>query len=53
MLKAIEIGLLAVILLVFLGLMLTGPARRRSRIESDAARAAANDAEEPGRPENK
>jgi len=41
MLKAIEIGLLVVSCLVFLGLIVTAPARRRSRNETEAARLSA------------
>jgi hypothetical protein len=40
MLKAIEVGLLAVSFLVFLGLIITAPARRRSRTETEEARLA-------------
>lgn len=46
MLKAIEVGLLAVSILVFLGLIVTAPARRRSRTETEAARLSA----EPPKP---
>lgn len=52
MLKTIEVGLLAVSFLVFLGLIVTGPARRRSRMETDAARMA-DDAAERERLEGK
>ena len=38
MLKAIEVGLLAVSFLVFLGLIITAPARRRSKTETEEAR---------------
>ncbi len=37
MLKAIEVGLLTVSILVFLGLIVTGPVRRRSRIAADSS----------------
>ncbi len=40
MLKAIEVGLLAVSFLVFLGLIITAPARRRSKTETEEARLA-------------
>jgi hypothetical protein len=40
MLKAIELGLMAVSVLVFLGLIVTAPARRRSRTDAEAARIA-------------
>jgi len=41
MLKAIEVGLLVVSCLVFLGLIVTAPARRRSRTETEDARLSA------------
>jgi len=40
MLKAIELGLLAVSVLVFLGLAITAPARRKSRTDAQADEAA-------------
>jgi hypothetical protein len=40
MLKVIEVGLLAVSCLVFLGLIITAPARRRSKTETEEARLA-------------
>ena len=50
MLKAIEVGLLAVSILVFMGLIITAPARRRSRAETEeAARISAD----PARPVEK
>ncbi len=52
MLKAVEVGLLAVSFLVFLGLIVTGPARRRNRAETDAARIA-NEEAKPGEREAK
>ncbi|HVJ08821.1 MAG TPA: hypothetical protein VM554_10580 [Acidisarcina sp.] len=48
MLKFIEAGLLAVSVLVCIGLIVTVPARRKTRKETEAARIA-NDAPETGR----
>lgn len=43
MLKAIEVGLLVVSGLVFLGLIVTAPARRRSKTETEQARLASEE----------
>ncbi len=44
MLKAIELGLLAVSVLVFLGLAITAPARRKNRTDAQAEAARQSDA---------